>query len=216
MYPFYYVAAFLTRVLLVTLTRWEVSGRDYVPRTGPLILVSNHLNNVDPPILSASMPRRIVFMAKEELYQGRNISGLLARAFGAFPVRRGEADRHALRQAFRVLEQGLALGMFPEGTRSPTGQLQPAQMGTAWIALETGAPVLPVGIWGTEVIQTVGDVLSRPHIRINIGKPFNLPPSPPGRRSAQLAQATRTIMEAIAALLPPRYRGAHGGLEVAR
>jgi len=127
MYPLYYVYTFLTRVVLVTLTRWEVTGRDHVPRTGGVILVSNHLNNVDPPILSASLPRRIAFMAKEELYYARNASGFLARTFGAFPVRRGELDRRALKEALKVLRQGLILGLFPEGTRSPHGQMQEAQ-----------------------------------------------------------------------------------------
>ncbi|MDP2726964.1 MAG: lysophospholipid acyltransferase family protein [Dehalococcoidia bacterium] len=211
MYLFYYMASFFTRVILIILTRWEVFGREHVPRTGALILVSNHLNNVDPPVLSASLPRRIVFMAKEELYNARNISGFLTRGFGAFPVRRGEVDRRALRQAVQALERGLLLGLFPEGTRSLKGQMQEAQLGTAWIALESGASILPVAIWGTEEIRTLGDVLTRPHIRVNIGKPFNLPPLPPGKRSAHLPQATQIIMESIAALLPPQYRGVYGG-----
>lgn len=216
MHLFYYLATFATRVLLVTLTRWEVTGRQHVPRRGGLILISNHLNNVDPPILSASLPRRIIFMAKEEVYHSRGIMGVLTRAFGAFPIRRGEVDRRALRQAFRALEQGMALGMFPEGRRSPTGRLQPAQMGTAWIALESGAPILPVAIWGTEGIHRLGDILARPRIRVNIGKPFSLPSSPLEKRSARLAQATQTIMEAIAALLPPQYLGAYSSQEAAR
>lgn len=215
MYPFYYVATFLTRFLLVTLTRWQVDGRDGIPRTGPLILVSNHLNNVDPPVLSASMPRRITFMAKEELYYGRNLSGLLARGFGAFPVRRGEVDRRALKKASKVLEQGLILGLFPEGSRSPDARLQCGQLGTAWIALESGAPILPVAIWGTEHIRTVKDVLARPRIRVRFGRPFTLPPVSSGKRSARLAQATQVIMGEIAVLLPEPYRGAHGALEAA-
>jgi len=209
MYPLYYVYTFHPRVVLVTLTRWEVTGRDNVPRTGGVILVSNHLNNVDPPILSASVPRRIAFMAKEELYYARNASGFLARTFGAFPVRRGELDRRALKEALKVLRQGLILGLFPEGTRSPHGQMQEAQAGTAWIALESGAPILPVAIWGTEHIRTPGDVVSRPHIRVNIGKTFALPALSAGKRSSQLEPATRAIMEAIAALLPMEYRGAY-------
>ncbi len=215
MYPFYYVATFLTRVLLVTLTRWQVDGRHNVPRKGGLILVSNHLNNVDPPVLSASLPRRIVFMAKEELYYGRNLSGFLARSFGAFPVHRGEVDRRALKQALKAVEEGLVLGLFPEGTRSHNGQLQEAQLGTAWIALESRAAILPVAIWGTETIRTVGDVLARPRIRVSIGQPFHLPPLPPGKRSAHLAPATQVIMGEIAALLPEPYRGAYGRLEAA-
>lgn len=210
MHPFYYAATFLTRALLVALTRWQVEGRGNVPSGVPLILASNHLNNVDPPVLSASLPRRIVFMAKEELYYGRSVSGLLARGFGAFPVRRGEVDRRALKQALRVLEQGLVLGLFPEGTRSPDGRLQEAQLGTAWIALESKALILPAAVWGTESIRRASDVLSRPRIRVRFGKPFTLPPLPAGKRSLRLAEATAIVMGEIAALLPEDYRGAYG------
>ncbi len=206
---FYYTATLATRALMAFLTHSEVTGRQNVPRSGPLIIVSNHLNNVDPPVLSACVPRRIVFMAKEELYESRGISGLLARCFGAFPVRRGEVDRQALRQALKVLETGLTLGLFPEGTRSPNSQMQSAQPGTAWIPLESGSPILPVAISGTEGIRTVVDILARPTIRICIGRPFRLPEFPTGKRSTHLPEATRIIMESIASLLPPEYRGVY-------
>ncbi len=189
----------------------QVTGRDLIPKTGALILVSNHLNNVDPPVLSACFPRRIVFMAKEELHTARNFSGMAARGFGSFPVRRGEVDRRALKQSLELLSQGKTLGLFPEGTRSPNGQLQPAQMGAAWIALESAAAIQPVAIYGTEGIRTPGDVLARPQIRVNFGCPFHLPAFPSGKRSTHLGPATRIIMESIAALLPERYRGAYGG-----
>ena len=201
---------------MVTMTNTEVTGRDLVPKTGALILVSNHLNNVDPPVLSACFPRRIGFMAKEELYYARNVSGLLARSFGAFPVRRGEIDRRALKQALQVLGQGMTLGLFPEGTRSHNGRLQQAQMGTAWIAMESGATIQPVAIWGTEDIRKLGDVLARPHIRVSFGEPFNLPPFPQGKRSSNLGQATQLIMGSIATLLPPRYRGIYESATVAQ
>lgn len=215
MYLFYYVATFLTRMLLFTLTRLEVSGRERVPKKGPLILVSNHLNNVDPPILAACLPRRVAFMAKEELYYAKNISGLLSRGFGAFPVRRGEVDRRALKLALKMLENGLVLGLFPEGTRSLNGQLQEAQMGTAWIAMQSGAPILPVAIWGTESVRTVGDVLARPRINVRFGEPFSLPALPSGTRSVRLGLATLAIMATIAGLLPPEYRGAYSDVGAA-
>jgi len=213
-YPFYSFATFLTRLMMATMTSTEVTGRDLVPRSGALILVSNHLNNVDPPVLSACFPRRIVFMAKEELYYSRNVSGLLARGFGAFPVRRGEVDRRALKQALQVLGQGMTLGLFPEGTRSHNRRLQEAQMGTAWIASESGATIQPAAIWGTEGIKTPGDVIARPHIHVSFGEPFKLPPFPPGKRSSHLGQATQLIMGSIASLLPPQYRGIYGSAAV--
>lgn len=215
MYPFYYIATFLTKFLLTLLTRCRVTGLEQAPRKGAVILVSNHISNVDPPILAAVLPRRVVFMAKEELYYGRNLFGFLTRGFGAFPVRRGEVDRKALKLALMALERGNVLGVFPEGTRSPNAQMQEAQLGAAWIALESGASVLPVGIWGTEVVRSVGDVLGRPSVRVNVGKPFKLPPMPAGKRSAQLGEATRVIMQSIAVLLPPEYRGVYGSVEAA-
>ncbi|MDP2659242.1 MAG: lysophospholipid acyltransferase family protein [Dehalococcoidia bacterium] len=216
MKPFYDVANLFTRLVMTVTTDSQVTGRGLIPKTGALILVSNHLNNVDPPVLSACFPRRIVFMAKEELYNARNLSGFLARRFDSFPVRRGAVDRQALKQALQVLSQGKTLGLFPEGTRSPNGQLQPAQMGAAWIALESAAAIQPVAIRGTEGIRTVSDVLARPHIRVAFGSPFHLPPFPPGKRSAHLGPATEIIMESIAALLPEHYRGAYRGTAVSR
>jgi 1-acyl-sn-glycerol-3-phosphate acyltransferase len=209
--PFYHIETFIVKVLLLLFTRWRVYGRHHVPRQGGLIVVCNHLNNVDPPILSASIPRRIVFMAKEELYKGWGITPLLTRSFGALPVRRGEVDRKALRRACQALEQGLALGMFPEGTRSHKAQMQSAQLGTAWVALEAGVPILPVAIWGTEAIHGIWDVLSRPTITVNIGQPFLIPvlAKQSRRKRERLTQATELIMSRLAALLPEAYRGVY-------
>lgn len=209
MYPFYHITTFLMKGLLRLLSDWRVMGRDRVPSQGGLIVVANHLNNADPPLLSASIPRRIVFMAKEEIYYAASIQGLLTRGFGAFPVRRGAADRQALQRAVQAVRAGLVLGMFPEGTRSPTSQLQPAQQGASWVALKTGAPILPVGITGTEGIKGIKGVLGRPAITVNIGQPFRLE-LPPRINTENLAQATDNIMEKIAELLPPSYRGAYG------
>ncbi len=197
----------LMRGILLGLSRWRVVGRENVPPTGPLIVVANHLHIADPPLLAASLPRRIVFMAKEELFAPP--WGIFVRAYGAFPVRRGEADRNALRQGERTLGQGLALGMFPEGTRSPNHTLQRAHPGTALIAFRTRAPILPVGITGSERIRGIGSVLARPEITVNIGEPFSLP-LPKGKVTArELADLADFIMERIADLIPPPYRGVY-------
>ncbi len=194
-------------VALRLLADWEVLGLENVPARGPLILVANHNNIIDPPLLGASIPhRRVVFMAKKELFD-RWYSGWLVRGYCAFPVRRGEADRQAFRQALGVLRRGLILGMFPEGTRSKTGAMGPAQPGTAIIALRAQVPILPVGITGTDKVKGPASVLRRrPHLRVNIGRPFLLDVGPADRRTA-VAEATRQIMGRIAALLPPEYRG---------
>jgi len=148
-------------------------------------------------------------MAKEELFRSR-FSSYCVRSFGAFPVHRGQLDREALRQAKRVLADGLALVMFPEATRSKDAQLQPAFSGSALIALHSGAPILPVGITGTERIKGVSWILHRPVITVNIGHPFYLPPVNSRLTKVEMAELTNFIMERIAEVLPPEYRGNYG------
>ena len=203
---FYYIGRLLMRLVLLLLTRWRVRGRENVPAEGPLLVVANHLNLADPPLLGVSLSRKVVFMAKEELFRSR-LSSYFVRNFGAFPVHRGRLDREALRQAKRVLADGLALVMFPEATRSEDAQLQPAFSGSALIALHSGAPILPVGITGTEKIKGVAWVLRRPVITVNIGHPFYLPPVNSRLTKVEMAELTNFIMGRIADLLPPEYRG---------
>ncbi len=198
-----------TWVSLVMLTgaRKQIRGLERVPRHGPLILVSNHLNNADPPVLTQTFPRRIVWMAKQELFD-IPIIGWLFRLFGLIPVRRFEADLSALRKAQHALKRGHVLGMFPEGTRSAGLGLKEGEPGTALIALRTGAPILPIAIWGTEHIKLPRDLLRRTPITLVIGEPFTL--SAEGRISKeQVAAATKEIMRGIAELLPEQYRGVY-------
>ena len=208
----YYAVRFLTRVLLFLLTRWRVNGRENIPRQGPLLIVANHLNLADPPVLGVSIDRKAVFMAKGELFRTR-FSSYFVRNFGAFPVRRGGLDRKALKQAEQWLTQGIAVIMFPEGARSKTAQLQPAFPGSALIASRIGAPILPVGIAGTESIKGKTWWLRRPDITVNIGRHFYPPPVSGRSTKAELAQLTDSIMEHIAELLPPEYRGNYSGEE---
>lgn len=205
---FYSGATLLMKALLLSLSRWQVNYQGEMPKSGPLIIAANHVNMVDPPLLSASIPRRIVFMAKREIYFSPG--GIFVRLFGAFPVRRGEPDRQALRQAEAVLREGLALGMFPEGTRSRTAQMQRPKAGTSLIALRSGAPIVPVGITGTEAISGLGFIFRRPKITVNVGRPFSLPPPEGKLTGAQLDELSDFIMERVAELLPEGYRGVYG------
>ncbi len=193
-------------MLLLLLTRWRVKGRENVPSQGPLLVVANHLNLADPPLLSVSLGRKVVFMAKEELFRVRFL-GYFMRGFGAFPVHRGQLDRKALRQAAQLLANGMALVTFPEGTRSKNAQLQPAFSGSALIALRSGVPILPIGITGTERIKGVAWLLRRPEITVNIGHPFHLPPASSKLTKVELAKLTNYMMGRIAELLPREYRG---------
>lgn len=208
MHWFYYVGRVVARALFRLLTRWEVKGKENIPAEGPVLVVANHLNLTDPPLLGVSLSRKSIFMAKEELFRSPIIA-YFVRGFGAFPVHRGKVDRKAIYQAHQVLASGLALVMFPEATRSKTAQLQPAYPGSALIAMRAGVPVLPVGITGTEKIKGISWIFRRPKITVNIGRPFYLPA---GSRleKATLARNTELIMERIAELLPPQYRGVYG------
>jgi 1-acyl-sn-glycerol-3-phosphate acyltransferase len=198
-------------MLFILLTRWQVKGRENVPRQGPLLVVANHLNLSDPPLLGVSLGRKAIFMAKEELFRSR-FSAYFISNFGSFPVHRGKLDREAIRQAKQVLADGVALVMFPEASRSKSAQLQPAFPGSALIARRSGAPILPVGITGTERIKGMAWILRRPRITVNIGQPFYLPPVS-RLTKAELAEQTDFIMERIAELLPPEYQGNYAGKE---
>lgn len=203
---FYYICKLLAQALFLCLSRWDIRGTEAVPRSGPLIIVTNHLSIIDPVLLTASIPRQIVFMAKEELFWPDYLLSPFMRLYGAFPVRRGQPDREALRQAERTLARGLALGMFPEGTRSRSRQIQAGHPGTSLIALRSGAPILPVGLAGTEKVTGVASVLRRPRLLVRVGKPFFLP-KPEGKLNAsQLDLLTDLVMQRIAELLPEGYR----------
>ncbi len=212
---FYYVFRVIVRTFFILLTRWQVRGRENVPSQGPVLIVSNHLNLTDPPLLGISLGRKVIFMAKEELFRSR-LSNYFIRGFGAFPVRRGLLDKKTLRQAQQVLAEGLALVMFPEGRRSHNAQLQPAFPGSALIAYRHGVPILPVGITGTEKIKGVAWLLRRPQITVNIGHPFYLPPVNSKLTKDERAKLTNGMMEHIAELLPREYRGNYLREEVAK
>jgi 1-acyl-sn-glycerol-3-phosphate acyltransferase len=195
------------RLIVTLVTRREVKGLERVPRRGALILASNHFNLADPPILTFLTPRRIVWMAKQELFD-IPVAGLLYRVFGCIPVRRFEADLRALRKSQEALRREHVLGMFPEGTRSDGRGLQRAEAGTALLALRSGTPVLPVAIWGTEGIRLPRDFFRCTHVHVVFGEPFRLPR---GERLSKerVQQAADEIMRHIAELLPPEYRGVY-------
>ena len=210
---FYYVARVIVRGLLKLLTHCQVKGRENIPSQGPLLIVANHLSLADPPLLGVSLSREVIFMAKKELFRFRVI-GYFIGSLGAFSVHRGQLDRKAMRQAYQVLADGLALVMFPEGTRSRSAWLRPAFPGPALIAMRSGAPILPVGIIGTERIRGVTWLLRRPQITVNIGQPFYLPPASSRLTKAELTELTNSIMGHIAELLSPKYRGNYGDKEI--
>jgi 1-acyl-sn-glycerol-3-phosphate acyltransferase len=202
---FYELSGILARFLIWLLGRLELYGVENIPRSGPVILAANHLSNADPVIVAAVLPRATVFMAKEELLK---IPGMVwvVKNYGSFTVRRGAADREAIRRALEALEHGRALGVFPEGTRSRSGALGEPHAGVGMLALRTGAPVVPIAISGTDQVSPTKMLWRRPRIVVRIGEPM-----PSERMSGALRGAaheyTERVMEAIAALLPEAQRG---------
>lgn len=206
-----------TRALLLLLLRpligLRIEGLDNLPRSGPVLVAGNHLHNADPILVAVASPRPLHYMAKRELF-GVPIIGWLLRMAGSFPVNRGRPDRTALRTAEERLARGIALGMFPEGTRSTTRALGPALAGAGMLALRSGAPVVPVAITGTERLPLNGAKGSAPGaggsprrgVLLRFGEPFVVPRRRDGTTMTP-KEATDLIMLAIARLLPPEYRG---------
>jgi len=194
----YKLAHFLFCLYLKVVYRWRVYGQENIPEQGPFIICANHIKWIDPVVVGCAFPRRLKvhFMAKEELFRNRFVSYFL-RIGGAYPVNRNIADYSAIRRSFQLLSENKVLGMFPEGTRSKTGQLQKAQHGAALIASRDCVPIIPVGIAGP---YRAG----RPLI-VRIGKPFRLNKLEYNNREEKkvlLEQMSATIMENIKCLLP--------------
>jgi 1-acyl-sn-glycerol-3-phosphate acyltransferase len=169
----------LSRLIVRAVLRWffgfGVEGAQHEPPAGPVVVVSNHLSDLDPLVVGAALRRRVAFMAKEELFRHPLVRWWVT-ACGAFPVRRGAPDRRALRTALEVLSRGGMLVMFPEGTRGRDRTLRPPEPGAAMLALRTGAAILPVALLGTdEALPRDARRLRRAAIRVRIGPP--LPPA---------------------------------------
>ena len=183
-----------------------VTGQEAMPPYGPLLVASNHLSLNDAGTLVVALPRQVVFLAKKELWE-KPIGRFYCDAVGAVPLDRERGGGEALRYALAALEQDKAILMFPEGRISPTSQLQRARTGLAWLALKTNAPILPVGIAGTEKFASWHMPVPLASWQVNIGTPFT-PPLVEGPITKPLLNAVSDmVMERIAALLPESYRG---------
>ncbi len=207
------IALAISSVLYRLLLSWTVSGREQIPPEGGLIVVANHVNLTDPVLLMLAFPRRITYMAKEELFR-YPVLGMLLRDAGMFPVARGgtlEQKRDIMRRAEALLNRGHVVALFPEGKRSPSGTLLEAKPGAAILSLRTGAPLVPVAIEGAHKIKGRWWWLRRPRVTVTIGPPFHLT-APEGRLvRSESARLTSDLMCRIAALLPYERRGPYAG-----
>src|SRR5262245_11191636 len=205
------------RTLARCFTRVHVEGDfDAIPREGPLILASNHISNADPVIIGAwftpRLGRRVHWLGKREMFDWP-VVGWMARNGGVVPVDRAAADVEAFRLAQRVLAAGHVMMVFPEGTRSPTGELQRPKDGLAMLALRTNSWIVPIGMSNTDRVWPKGRPIPRVggHATMRFGAPFRLADELPAGldRKAQKAAATDLIMRRIAAQLDERHRGAY-------
>ena len=168
----YQITRVVVQIVLPVLGGVTVIGGENIPESGPVILAPNHRAYMDPPYLSMVTKRQLRMMAKEELFVVP-LLGPLIKALGAFPVKRGSADRAAIRQAIGELKAGHVLGIFPEGKRAESGTLEPAEKGFALIAKQTGVPIVPIALEGTDRVHPMhAKRLFRARVTATIGKPM--------------------------------------------
>jgi 1-acyl-sn-glycerol-3-phosphate acyltransferase len=205
-------------VLTVFWLLWRptIEGRERIPAAGPLIVASNHMSFIDSIVIPLAVPRKVVFLAKAEYWEGRSPATwprrLFFAAFEAVPVQREQQQdaQASLDLARGVVERGDAFGIYPEGTRSRDSRLYRGRTGVGWLALATGARVVPVGLVGTDRVQPIGVTVPRVHrgVAIRFGEPVD--PAdyahlPPGRARREI---TDEVMDRIAALSgQPRANG---------
>ena len=199
----------LVRFLVKTLTRTEYIGLERIPASGGVIIAINHISYFDTPILFVNPARSDITALVTTKYLDNPLVKWFTEIAGGIWINRDIADFTAIQAASKALAQGLALGIAPEGTRSQTAQLQEGKPGTIMLALKSGAPIVPIGITGTENAINKLLRLRRPRISVNIGEPIILPEFHPHQRSTELKRWTEILMRRIAALLPPEYRGVY-------
>ncbi|HEX7405639.1 MAG TPA: lysophospholipid acyltransferase family protein [Candidatus Nanopelagicaceae bacterium] len=176
--PYGVLRAFLTPFLMI-LFRPKVKGLRNVPVTGPVIIASNHLSFSDSVFMPLVVPRKVTFLAKSEYFTSPGPKGLLKKltfiALGQVPVDRsgGRRSEGALITGLKVLAEGNCLGIYPEGTRSPDGRLYKGRTGIARLAIESGAPIIPVAMFNTEKIQPTGKVIPKiMRVKMIFGEPI--------------------------------------------
>jgi 1-acyl-sn-glycerol-3-phosphate acyltransferase len=201
----YALGRFVIAPLSRLIYRPRVEGKATIPMDGPVIFASNHLSFLDSIAIPVAAPRPVHFLAKSSYFDGKGMSGWFSREFftaiGAVPVQRGagQAALNALDQQRRLLEDGKAIALYPEGTRSLDGRLYKGRTGVAFLALQTGAPVVPVGLVGTDKVMPVGAKLPsmKERVTVRFGEPLELSHHGPADSGKARRLATDDIMAAI-------------------
>lgn len=202
---------FLMRWILRIFSKWDIEGLENVPPMGPLIIVANHLSNVDPPVLSSSIPRHIHYVAKKEIFYP--VLRFFLRKYGTYPLGRDGQDTSAFRWMTELLNRDEVVAVFPEGQRNPLTGLQKANPGVALLALRTQATILPVGIIGTAHLGPLWRILCPTgNITVKIGSPFSLPQIQGSLNRIQLQSLADMIMYRIATLIPDSYQGEYSNM----
>lgn len=195
----------IARAIAAPALRWyfhlTVRGAERLPSSGPVVLAANHESMWDIPLLVMASPRRIVFMAEEGVF-GSAIASWFFTRLGGFPVRRGAGDLRAIRAASTVVRSHRVLGIYPEGTRG-RGVLLPFRPGAAWIALRAGAPLVPVGISGTErIVSGRISIPRRARVDIAFGEPIDVGEEPdPTKRMDQASDLTDRLRSEVERLI---------------
>ena len=197
------------RFLIKTLMKFNVVNQDYIPKTGALLMTSNHLSRLDTPLLMTITDRNDLVAIVAKKYQEKPFFKWILGKFGTMVwMDRDAADFSALREALDYLRQGVIVGIAPEGTRSRESEgLLEGKQGAALLAARSTVPILPVGIAGSEKINQHFSKLRRPPVTIRVGQPYFLPELDQDDRQGWLIRSTDEIMCRIAAVLPEEYRG---------
>ncbi|MBA4494097.1 lysophospholipid acyltransferase family protein [Paenactinomyces guangxiensis] len=194
----YSIAKVFVKVFLHIYHRVRVDGTDKIPMSGPLIVVGNHVSNLDPFYIGAMFPRAIHYMAKHEVFHNPILRRLL-RIAGAFPVNREKPETQTMRTALNYLKNGEVVGIFPEGGRKEDHSFQELKQGAAYLAVKQQCPVVPVFISGTEVALPRGASWIKPaRITIQVGSPIEPPPT--GSAKEKQARVSQQIQQELVTL----------------
>ncbi len=203
---FYYFGTWALRQIFGLLLHVDIRGLEKTPREGPLVVAISHSTFLDPLLAAAFTPREVTPMAKIEAFH-LPVLGWIVRAYGAFPVRRGEVDLTAFKTALQILREGEAMVIAPEGHRSESGALQRGREGAIILSLRTGAPILPVAVWGGKPFWRNLARWRRTKMWYYVGEPVLPTPTIPKPTREQIAAMSDELMARIAEMMPPEVRG---------